>query len=143
MKFCDLKDHTEFNTRDSKNRTMLQNKSLTSVKDSIHNMIQNNLLLIKLGINKQNHIWQYVYAYNTDMQRNNNLFSTEAKKYSSTSAATVVTISFASEKDRIKGVATLIRSPYPFNGINKNEFIIEKEYLKIFENTEIKYNIIK
>lgn len=54
---------------------------------------------------------------------------------------TVVTISFDTEKDRIKGVATLIRSPYPFNGINKNEFVIDKEYLKIFENTNIKYSI--
>ena len=48
-------------------------------------------------------------------------------------------ISFATEKDRVKGVATLIRSPYRFYGINKNEFNIKKEYLKIFETTDIKY----
>jgi hypothetical protein len=68
------------------------------------------------------------------MQRNNLL---SAKKHS----GIAVTISFATEKDRIKGVATLIRSPYPFKGIGKNEFIIEKEYLKIFENTDVKYSI--
>lgn len=74
------------------------------------------------------------------MQRNNLFSTTESKRYSSR-ISTLVTITFATEKDRIKGVATLIRSPYPFHGINKNEFIIEKEYLKIFENTDIKYNI--
>lgn len=72
------------------------------------------------------------------MQRNN-LLSAE-KKYSNT--IVVVTISFATEKDRIKGVATLIRSPYAFKGIGKNKFIIEKEHLKIFKNTDIKYNIV-
>jgi D-alanine-D-alanine ligase-like ATP-grasp enzyme len=72
------------------------------------------------------------------MQRNHNLLSTEAKKSSITA---VVTISFATEKDRIKGVATLIRSPYAFKGIDKNKFIMEKEHLKIFENTDIKYSI--
>jgi hypothetical protein len=76
------------------------------------------------------------------MQRNNLFSTTGAKKYSSISTA-VVTISFATENDRIKGVAALIRSPYPFYGINKNEFNIKKEYLKIFENTDINYNIIK
>ena len=69
------------------------------------------------------------------MQRNNLL---PAKKHS----VIAVTISFATEKDRIKGVATLIRSPYAFKGIDKNKFIIEKEHLKIFENTGIKYNIL-
>ena len=69
------------------------------------------------------------------MQRNNLL---SAKKVSTIA----VTISFATEKDRIKGVATLIRSPYEFKGIDKNKFIIEKEHLKIFKNTDIKYNII-
>jgi hypothetical protein len=75
------------------------------------------------------------------MQRNPNLLSTEAKKSSSTTA--VVTITFATEKDRVKGVAALIRSPYPFFGISKNKINIKKEYLKIFENTDINYNIIK
>jgi uncharacterized protein (UPF0262 family) len=70
------------------------------------------------------------------MQRNNLL---SAKKHSLIS----VTISFATEKDRIKGVATLIRSPYPFKGIDKNKFIIEKKYLKILKNHDIKYNIVK
>ena len=70
------------------------------------------------------------------MQRNNLL---SAKKHS---PIAVVTISFPTEKDRIKGVATLIRSPYAFKGIDKNKFIIEKEHLKIFENTGIKYNIV-
>jgi hypothetical protein len=74
------------------------------------------------------------------MQRNHSLLSTEAKKSSSTTA--VVIISFATEKDRVKGVATLIRSPHAFKGIDKNKFIIEKEHLKIFKNTDIKYNIL-
>jgi hypothetical protein len=70
------------------------------------------------------------------MQRNNLL---PTKKVSTIA----VTISFATEKDRIKGVAILIRSRYPFKGIDKNKFIIEKGYLKIFKNTNIKYNIVK
>ena len=68
------------------------------------------------------------------MQRNNLL----TKKYSKA----IVIISFSTEKDRIKGVAALIRSPYAFKGIDKNKFVIEKEHLKIFENTGIKYNIV-
>jgi D-alanine-D-alanine ligase-like ATP-grasp enzyme len=77
------------------------------------------------------------------MQRNNNLLSSTAaaEKYNITTKV-LVTISFATEKDRVKGVATLIRSPYAFKGIDKNKFIIEKEHLKIFKNTDIEYNII-
>ena len=71
-----------------------------------------------------------------EMQRNNLL---SAKKHS----VIGVTISFATEKDRIKYVATLIRSPYELKGIDKNKFIIEKDHLKMFENTDIKYNIVK
>jgi hypothetical protein len=74
------------------------------------------------------------YAYSR-MQRNNFL---SAKKHSLVS----VTISFATEKDRVKGVATLIRSPYAFKGIDKNKFIIEKEHLKMFENNGIRYIIV-
>ena len=70
------------------------------------------------------------------MQRNNLL---SAKKYNT---ITVVTISFATEKDRVKGLATLIRSPYAFKGIDKNKFIIEEEHLKIFKDTDIEYNIL-
>jgi D-alanine-D-alanine ligase-like ATP-grasp enzyme len=71
------------------------------------------------------------------MQRNNLL---SAKKYNTITVA--VTISFATEKDRVNGVATLIRSPYAFKGIDKNKFILEKEHLKIFKDTDIKYNIL-
>lgn len=42
-----------------------------------------------------------------------------------------IIISFKTEQDRIRGIAALIRSNYPFIGLERNKFIVEPEALEM------------
>ena len=53
-----------------------------------------------------------------------------------------LTISFATEHDRVKGFAELIRSNVKFDGIGKNEFKIQDVHIKIFKEKNIKFTKI-
>lgn len=46
----------------------------------------------------------------------------------------MIEISFKTEKDRIKGIATLLRSEYAFKGLDKNRFLIESQALEIIQD---------
>jgi hypothetical protein len=56
---------------------------------------------------------------------------------------TTVTIRFDSEQDRIKGVATIMRSSEWFKALGKNQFVIKTKELGLFEDKNIKYSKIK
>ena len=51
----------------------------------------------------------------------------------------MITIEFKTEKDRVKGIARLIRSDCAFRGIAKNRLIINVRDLPIIN--DLKYNI--
>jgi hypothetical protein len=56
----------------------------------------------------------------------------------------VMTISFSTEQDRVKGVGTLFKSSYGHTALDKNKFSVSKEVInsKLLENKNIKYTII-
>jgi hypothetical protein len=56
---------------------------------------------------------------------------------------TIVAIMFASEHDRVRGVATLMRSSEWFRAVNKNQFMIKRKELGLFEGKNIEYSEIK
>jgi hypothetical protein len=53
----------------------------------------------------------------------------------------MIEIEFQTEKDRVKGIARLIRSENEFRGIGKNRLIINVRDLPLL--ADIKYNICK
>jgi hypothetical protein len=55
----------------------------------------------------------------------------------------IITISFKTEHDRVRGVATIMRSSEWFRMLNKNQFMIKERELALFEDRDIKYSRIK
>ncbi len=51
-----------------------------------------------------------------------------------------IIVSFDSESDRVKGVGTLFKSPYKFEGLEKNKFRVCQEQIEMFEDKNIKYS---
>ena len=51
-----------------------------------------------------------------------------------------IIVSFATEQDRVKGIGTLMRSEYKFDGLDKNKFRVCEEQIKLFDNKNIKYS---
>jgi hypothetical protein len=53
-----------------------------------------------------------------------------------------IIISFNTEQDRIKGIGSLFRSNFRFDGKGKNRFLVSKEHCKMLNEKDINYNII-
>jgi hypothetical protein len=51
-----------------------------------------------------------------------------------------IIVSFNTESDRVKGIGTLFKSQYKFEGLEKNKFRVCEEQIKLFENKNIKYS---
>jgi hypothetical protein len=51
-----------------------------------------------------------------------------------------IIVSFDSGPDRVKGVGTLFKFPYKFEGLEKNKFRVCQEQIKTFEDKNIKYS---
>ena len=56
---------------------------------------------------------------------------------------TVIIIRFNTEQDRVRGVATLMRSFEWFKALGKNQFLVKMKELELFESKNIKYSKIK
>ncbi len=56
----------------------------------------------------------------------------------------VITISFISEQDRVKGIGALFKSHYSHISLGRNEYSVGKDVInsKMFENKNIKYKIL-
>ncbi|HKI07004.1 MAG TPA: hypothetical protein VKA09_01285 [Nitrososphaeraceae archaeon] len=67
----------------------------------------------------------------------------QATKTAEQESESIVTISFDTEHDRVRGVATLMRSSEWFRAVNKNQFVIKRKELGLFEAKNIKYSRIK
>ena len=64
-------------------------------------------------------------------------------KQNKTTKGDLVTVSFDTEEDRIKGVGMIIRSSEWFKANGKNQYVIRKNELDLFKNNNISYSKIK